>query len=374
MRQILVELPSKLLFFVALALALGTFVWGVFAKAKRKSQVQDGKPPSGLSSPTYFLLGAWLLMGMRGGGWIPSAAMFSKPWPSVPIFAYGVMLGLSLLAGWFLALKLAKQDGIGSEVAAQIYMWTAVWAIIGARILYIVANFSSFDHWYEALMLHKGGLVAYGGMIGGFLASWYGCWRRKIPLLKWADVSAPSVVLGTGITRIGCFLYGCDYGQRTDAGWGIAFPRDSAAWKDHLSHGWIASDAMWSQPVHPTQLYESAVGFALFGLLMWIRKHRTFSGQTLLAWVMGYGILRPLIEILRDDDQRGSVGPLSTSQFIGVASFTLALGLAIVLFRRHARDRTAMRYWETAAEGPPEGAVGLSDAAETGRTKPRKRK
>jgi len=374
MRQILVELPSKLLFFVALALALGSFVWGSVTKAKRGKAKETEQPSGGLGSPAYFLLAAWMLMGLRGGGWIPSGEVFSKPWPSVPIFAYGVMLGLSLVVGWFLAVSLAKKDGVGSEVAAQIYMWTAVWAIIGARILYIIANFSSFDHWYEALMLHKGGLVAYGGMIGGFFSSWFCCWRRKIPLLKWADVSAPSVVLGTGITRIGCFLYGCDYGQRTDAGWGISFPRDSAAWKDHLSHGWITSDAMWSQPVHPTQLYESAVGFALFGLLMWIRKHRTFSGQTMLAWITLYGILRPLIEILRDDDQRGSVGPLSTSQFIGLTSFVLGLGLAIVLFRRHSREPSAMRYWETAAEGPAEDLNTAPEQSESRGKKRRKRK
>ena len=61
-------------------------------------------------------------------------------------------------------------------------------------------------------------------MIGGFLASWYCCRKRSIPLLQWADVAAPSVVLGTAITRVGCFLFGCDYGARSSLPWAVRFP------------------------------------------------------------------------------------------------------------------------------------------------------
>ena len=74
-------------------------------------------------------------------------------------------------------------------------------------------------------------------MIGGFLASWYNCRKAGIPLLRWADVAAPSVVLGTAITRIGCLLFGCDYGKRSDAAPGPSASRqDSPAWKDHVNN------------------------------------------------------------------------------------------------------------------------------------------
>jgi phosphatidylglycerol:prolipoprotein diacylglycerol transferase len=98
--------------------------------------------------------------------------------------------------------------------------------------------------------------------------------------------------------------------------------------------------------VHPTQIYESLVGLALFGLLMLIRKYRAFSGQVFLAWVLGYGIMRPLIEIVRDDDQRGNVGPLSTSQFIGLASVVLGLALLVQLVRKYRRDPQSLRLWQ----------------------------
>ena len=65
-----------------------------------------------------------------------------------------------------------------------------------------------------------------------------------------------------------------------------------------------------------------------------------------LGWVLGYGILRPLIEIVRDDDQRGNVGPLSTSQFIGIVSVVLGIGLFISLLRKYRRDPESLRLWQ----------------------------
>ena len=138
-------------------------------------------------------------------------------------------------------------------------------------------------------MVNRGGLVAYGGMIGGFLASVYCCRKRGIPLLQWADVAAPSVVLGTAITRVGCLLFGCDFGARSSLPWAIRFPQHSPAWNHHVARLTSCSraDAARSFPVHPTQVYESLVGLFLFGMLMLIRKYRTFSGQVFLGWVLG---------------------------------------------------------------------------------------
>jgi len=258
-----------------------------------------------------------------------------------------VMLGLSMIIGWFLAMRLAKQDGIPTETAGNIYMWTAVWSIVGARVLYSIVMRKEFNSFLDVFKIWEGGLVAYGGMIGGFLASWYNCRKAGIPLLRWADVAAPSVVLGTAITRIGCLLFGCDYGKRSDQlPWAIQFPVDSPAWKDHVNNFQLPRTALESYPVHPTQLYEMLAGLFLFGLLMFLRRVRKFSGMPFLGWVIGYGTLRPIIELYRDDDQRGSVGPLSTSQFIGVVSVLLGVALLVALLRRYRQDPQALRLWE----------------------------
>jgi phosphatidylglycerol:prolipoprotein diacylglycerol transferase len=352
MHPILLQIPSKVLFVAALVLALASFV---------RNKVQRRRNPKVQASSTPLLLvaGAWAILKIRGETWIPYVGMFSKDWKPVPIFSYGVMLATGFVTGWFVAMRLTRKDGIRSEDAGAIYMWTAVWSIIGARLLYIITQYQEFSSPLDMVLLNKGGLVAYGGMIGGFGASWYGCWRRKIPLLRWADASAPSVVLGTAITRVGCLLFGCDYGRRSDVVWAIRFPKGSPAWEDHVNrmHA-LAADSAWSLPVHPTQIYETLTGLALFGLLMYLRRVRKFSGEVFLGWVLGYGIMRPIIEIYRGDDDRGSVGTLSTSQFIGLASVLAGLGLLVYLFKRYRADPAAARLWEiplpAAAKAEPE--------------------
>ena len=339
MLPILAHVPSKLLFVAALLLAVGTALWNQRARRRNPETPRS-------STPIYLLIGAWLLLGLRGGTWIPSGGIFARPWEPVPIFSYGVMLGTSMVVGWFLALRLAKNDGIPNEQAGAIYMWTAVWSIIGARLLYVITEWHEFANPLDAFLLNKGGLVAYGGMIGGFLASWYGCRKRKIHLLRWADVAAPSVVLGTAITRVGCLLFGCDYGKRADLPWAIRFPANTPAWYDHVSNYSLDKSSLFSYPVHPTQVYESRTGLALVGLLMSLRRVRKFSDEVFRGCVMGYGILRPIIEIYRGDDDRGSVGTLSTSQFIGLASVLAGIGLLVYLVKRYRADPAAARLWE----------------------------
>ncbi len=358
MRPILIQLPSKVLFVAALVLAVGSFARDLLRRRKDPSHQLS-------STPLYLLGGAWLLIGLKTGSPVPTGHGFAQEWSPVPIYSYGVMLGTSMIVGWFLAMKLAKQDNVNPEHAGAIYMWTAMWSIVGARLLYVIVQWREFDSFWEIFLVNRGGLVAYGGMIAGFLTSWYGCRKRKIPLLKWADVSAPSVVLGTAITRVGCLLFGCDYGQRTDLPWAITFPGPNAlrpegspAWRDHVQTFHLAKDSLQSFHVHPTQVYEMIAGLAIFGVMMYLRRVRKFSGQVFLAWVIGYGLLRPLIEAFRDDDQRGSVGPLSTSQFIGLTSVVLGIALMVHLLKRYRADPGSLRLWETASEPAPAAAGG----------------
>jgi len=357
MRPILLNIPAKQLFFLALGLAVAAFARDLIRRRRDRTAPWN-------SWPLYLVIGAGALLYFKADTLIPSAAAFSHPWTPVPIYAYGVMLGTSLVVGWFIAMHLAGKDGIDQQEAGTIYMWTAVWSIVGSRLLWYFTTPEATIG--QIPLVNQGGLVAYGGMIGGFLASVFCCRRRGIPLLQWADVAAPSVVLGTAITRIGCFLFGCDYGARTNLPWAVHLPgpnvqkffgllhggpQGSPAWQHHVANYGLVRTAEWSQGVHPTQLYESLVWLSLFALLMLIRKYRTFSGQVFVGWVIGYGVLRSLIERYRDDDDRGVynlVGnlTLSTSQIIGITSTILGLGLLAFLIMRYRRDPGSLRLWE----------------------------
>jgi phosphatidylglycerol:prolipoprotein diacylglycerol transferase len=293
---------------------------------------------------------------------------------ALPIYSYGVMLGLSLVVGWYLTLTLAERDGLPKETMANCYVFTAVAAIIGSRILYILTNLSEFDdanHSFDLaaiFALRRGGLVAYGGFIGGLLGSWAFLYRHKIRLMPWADVAVPSLASGLFITRIGCYLFGCDFGTRLSnkaPGWLQkmgTFPHwsngtldggeGSPAFVRHLEE--YRGSALGAElvrnnhsfPVHPTQIYESLIGLTILGLLIWQRKHIKFRGQVFFLFVFAYGFCRFIIEIFRDDPERGEYGPVMAEHILIPASlllFAIAFAYGIALGITNPRARSIAR-------------------------------
>jgi phosphatidylglycerol:prolipoprotein diacylglycerol transferase len=229
-----------------------------------------------------------------------------------------------------------------------------VCSVIGARLLYVFTNLERFDSFFDIFKVWQGGLVAYGGFLGGFATGVIMCTVKKIKLLAWADCVVPSLGTGLAFTRVGCFMFGCDFGKVMEPvkWWAVRFPKDSPAWAEQIKQGLIAQSATHSLPVHPTQIYEMLVGFTLFGLTMLVRRYRTFSGQTFIAFTMGYAVLRFYLETLRADEQRGELGPFSTSQIIGIGTFLAAGALFFALRAIRKKDPTRFRYWEAAAVAP----------------------
>lgn len=254
----------------------------------------------------------------------------------IPLYAYGLMLTVSVIAGRLLAIKLAERAGIEAKLADRCATWTLFGAIVGARLLYVATNLDQFDHVLDIVAWWKGGVVAYGGFLGGLAAAIAFCRIHDIRLLAWADCVAPSLCVGLALTRVGCFLGGCDFGREWNGPWAVRFPAGSPAFVQQRLLGLLPSGAVASLPVHPTQLYESLAGVVLLFLVFVVRRRQRVLGHALAAFALGYGVLRYLIEIVRADPDRGAVGPWSTSQFIAVATFVAASALLYALRRRSA--------------------------------------
>jgi len=250
---------------------------------------------------------------------------------SLPIYSYGAMLCASLVVGWFLTLWLGERDGLSRELLANCYFVTAIAALLGARVLYVLTNLHEFRDVLDVLAVRRGGLVAYGGFLGGFLGSFYYLRRRGVALLPWADVAVPSLASGLLLTRLGCYSFGCDFGKPLSSaapGWLKhlgTFPRwpsdvldgaGSPAWLQHVDQRGLSVSSLTSLPVHPTQLYESLVGGLLLLLLWRVGKARRFVGESFFAFTFGYGYLRFWVELWRDDDERGSFGPALPQQLL----------------------------------------------------------
>jgi phosphatidylglycerol:prolipoprotein diacylglycerol transferase len=145
----------------------------------------------------------------------------------------------------------------------------------------------------------QGGLAFYGGFL---LAVPVGLWyarRKRLGVLRVADLVAPFIALGLFFGRMGCFFNGCCYGSECDLPWAVRFPGHPAA-------------------VHPTQLYEAAAALAIAAALyLVVRPRKRAHGEVFAALLVSYGVVRFLLEVLRDDD-RGILLGLSTSQWIGI--------------------------------------------------------
>lgn len=279
------------------------------------------------------------------------------PWGGLPIFSYGVMLGLSLIVAWYLVMWLgATREGLDGNLMANTFIVTAVTALVASRILYILTNLDEFQSPRQWVDMRAGGLVAYGGFLGGFAGSFFYLRSKGISILPWADTVAPTLASGLMFTRVGCYLFGCDFGARLSAdapawlkslgtfphwsnagptGYACASPpTGSPAFNHHVSEYALSPDAAASFPVHPTQLYESLAGLVLFGVTMFVWRKRSFRGQPLLVLVMAYGVWRFFIEMVRDDPERGGFGGFTTSQLISLALVPIAGFAYFTLYRR----------------------------------------
>jgi phosphatidylglycerol---prolipoprotein diacylglyceryl transferase len=261
--------------------------------------------------------------------------LFELPLFHAPVYSYGTMLYLSFVAGFWLVLRLCEEDGLGRARAKACFLVTALFALAGSRLLFLATAPEAFHGLADVVRFSDGGIVAYGGFLGGLLGSTLYCRAAGLPVLGWADCAVPALCSGLFLTRIGCLLAGCDFGKPWSGAWALRFPPGSPAFREQVAQGLLSEAAPASLPVHPTQAYESLAGVLLLGVVLVARLRRRRPGEALAAFAVGYAVLRYLIETVRADPQRGTVGPFSTSQFI--ALLTCGAGLVLLACLRSGR-------------------------------------
>ena len=250
---------------------------------------------------------------------------------SFPINTYGVFLALAFLCAILIAVKLAERDGLPKEKIYDLSLWMLLASLIGSKVLMLFTEPEYRDHPLQLLSLDflRSGGVFYGGLIGAVLTGYFLMKRYHLPWWKTADACAPGIAIGNFFGRQGCFAAGCCWGKPTRLPWGVKFTE-----LGHSITG-VPTDTF----LHPTQLYESFAMFFVFLFLLWLHKHKRFSGQVILAYALLYSIIRFAIEFVRDDPRGDILGlttltGLSTSQLISVIVGVSALVLLIVRRRR----------------------------------------
>ncbi|MCD4782373.1 MAG: prolipoprotein diacylglyceryl transferase [Candidatus Eremiobacteraeota bacterium] len=236
---------------------------------------------------------------------------------SVKIYSYGVMMVL----GYFFVLGFAHYNArkidMDENDAVDLSILTFISGILGSRIIYILLNLKQYHSFTDLLEFQKGGLSWHGGLLGGILAIFIYCKIKKYNPFKALDLLMTPTILALGIGRIGCFLNGCCYGKPTSVPWAMTF-----------------SSHRHPIPVHPTQLYEMILDFALFFFLLYWWKKRKFNGENSLIMLALYSVIRFLVEFFRYNSPNQMIVGISLAQWVSVALFVVIISVIIIIRKK----------------------------------------
>lgn len=227
------------------------------------------------------------------------------------VTSFGVMVAIAALVGlWLFQRELARsglpESGVDAAIAGMLG------GLAGAKLLW------TLEHAGEAplrdLLLSRGGMSWFGGLLGGVAAGLWMLRRRGIPWMAGVAAATPALAIGHAIGRIGCFLVGDDYGRPTDLPWAVAFP-------EGLPPTTI--------PVHPTQVYEAAALVPIAWLLLRWRRRSVPDRVVLARYLILAGSLRFAIEFVRVNVR--VLGPFTVAHIIALT--LVAVGVALLLMR-----------------------------------------
>ena len=252
----------------------------------------------------------------------------------VTIHTYGFMLALGVaFALWFLFVQ-SKKFGFVASKMVDMAFYTIIVSLLGAKLILFIGNFSYYTRNLGELfsMARTGGVFQGGLAFGIIFALWY-LRKNRIPTWKAADIIGPALALGHAFGRFGCFSAGCCYGRECSLPWAVTFRNEYAGNLTGIS---------LHTPLHPTQLYESALNLINFLVLFFILKKKTFDGQVFAFYIMNYSLIRYFVEFYRGDHSPklyliNNPSPylsLSFPQFFCIIGLIAGLILFLVLRKR----------------------------------------
>ena len=140
----------------------------------------------------------------------------------IPVMWYGILIALGLLSGAYVASGELRRRGFDDEILWDLLLWAVPLAIVGARLYYVIFQWSYYSqHPGQIFNIRGGGLAIHGGLLAAFLTAYIFSKRRKVSALVLLDVTAPGIVLGQAIGRWGNFVNQEAHGGPTDLPWGI---------------------------------------------------------------------------------------------------------------------------------------------------------
>jgi phosphatidylglycerol:prolipoprotein diacylglycerol transferase len=249
--------------------------------------------------------------------------------------------GLAVLAAFVISQIIAQREllrrGHPSDADAipDLIFAAVVGTLIGGKLYYVAV----LTHdWRD--IFSRGGFVFWGGFMGAVALCWIVVRRKKLSFPRYADVAGICIAAGYSVGRTGCWAVGDDYGRPWNSPLAVAFPEGAPPSTAQNMQQLFGIPLPAGTPplevisVHPTQLYETVLGFAMFAVLWRLRDHRHAEGWLFGVYLVLAGAERFFIEFFRAKDDR-FVGPFTMAQAIAVA--LALLGIAIMAWRREVK-------------------------------------
>lgn len=173
--------------------------------------------------------------------------LFTIPGINFTVPGYGAMVLLAFLSSTWWMTRRARRAKIDPDIVLNLAFIALITSTIGARAFYVIHYWKDqfADNPGRIIDLSTGGFEVYGGLIGAFVCCFLYGLIKRLPLRIYADAAAPSILLGMGIGRIGCFLFGCCWGSACPDAlpWGVQFPFGSPAYNREWEERQITTPA-----------------------------------------------------------------------------------------------------------------------------------
>lgn len=269
--------------------------------------------------------------------------LFTIPGVDFPVRTFGVLVAAGFILGTHIYMKLVARYSSDPKRDLERYgpipVWVLIGAVLGARAMYVIVEVARgsptgqdyLAHPLTMLAIWQGGLVMYGGLLGGIIGGSLCARKNKVSLFHAMDMGLTAGFFGQAVGRIGCLMVGDDYGSVVPERFQkLPFPITLHVPSPLPPHS-LFGDENAGKILWATQPMMSIKALIVASLGLWLLKRRSYPGQVSLVIILTYAMLRFLIEFLRGDEVRGVWfgGAMSTSQLMALVTGALALALLI---------------------------------------------
>jgi len=242
---------------------------------------------------------------------------FAYDFGPLQITGFGLAMLLAFVIGQMAASEELDRRGWSSEIMGDITVAAVIGGLLGAKVYYAILTGD------PSAIFSRAGFVYWGGLIGGILGSVVVVVLKKDSFAKISDAAAPGLAAAYAVGRTGCWAVGDDYGRPWNSPFAVAFP-------DGAPPSTVANltqqfglkeyaDLPMNQvlAVHPTQLYEVAMGLLMFWIIWRVRDHKHAMGWLFGLYCVLQGVERFIVEFFRAKDDR-FFGVLTMAQVIAI--------------------------------------------------------